>query len=106
MTIFSVQQPSRIFNTWMGDPGKTILLETIIDVIKTQNLLDQVERSGKRMYSGLQQLQNEFPELLHSLRGRGTFIAINAHGTNLRDAIIKNLKKNGKYFPYYTTFVE
>ncbi|CAG9862512.1 unnamed protein product [Phyllotreta striolata] len=89
------EQPSRIFNTWMGDPGKTILLETILGVMKSENLLDQVQRSGKRLYSGLEKLQNEFPELLHSLRGRGTFIAVNAHGRPLRDTIINNLKKNG-----------
>ncbi|XP_072386731.1 4-aminobutyrate aminotransferase, mitochondrial-like [Diabrotica undecimpunctata] len=91
----TVKHPSRIFNTWMGDPGKTILLEAILEVIKTQNLLDQVNRTGKRLFEGLEQLQKEFPDMLHSLRGRGTFIAINAKGSELRDNIIKNLKKNG-----------
>ncbi|XP_056640072.1 4-aminobutyrate aminotransferase, mitochondrial-like [Diorhabda sublineata] len=91
----TVKLPSRIFNTWMGDPGKTILLEAIIDVINTQNLLDQVNKSGRRLYDGLEQLQNEFPDMLHSLRGKGTFIAINAKGTDLRNQIIMQLKRNG-----------
>ncbi|XP_065174299.1 4-aminobutyrate aminotransferase, mitochondrial [Atheta coriaria] len=32
------RQAYRVFNTWMGDPGKLLLLEAILKVIKQQNL--------------------------------------------------------------------
>ncbi|KAJ8920285.1 hypothetical protein NQ315_011946 [Exocentrus adspersus] len=87
--------PFRVFNTWMGDPGKLILLENIIQVINSQNLLDQVERSGKRLKCGLLEMQKEFPLLINSVRGRGTFLAINAATGKLRDDLLIRLKQKG-----------
>ncbi|KAH9630352.1 hypothetical protein HF086_004485 [Spodoptera exigua] len=46
-------QPLRIFNTWMGDPSKLILLEKVIQVIKNDNLLQLVEETGKVLKCGV-----------------------------------------------------
>ncbi|KAJ3642733.1 hypothetical protein Zmor_025491 [Zophobas morio] len=89
------RQPFRVFNTWMGDPGKLIVLESIIRIIKEQKLLDNVVTTGHRLKSGLLQLENEFPHLINSTRGRGTFLAINATNEKLRDDILKRLKAKG-----------
>ncbi|XP_050664409.1 4-aminobutyrate aminotransferase, mitochondrial [Leptidea sinapis] len=94
-TDFRAPQPYRIFNTWMGDPGKLILLERVLNLIKTQKLLDLVNESGKVLKSGLHQLESEYPHLINSVRGRGTFLAFNAPSTECRDAITTQLKKNG-----------
>lgn len=90
-----MKQPYRIFNTWVGDPGKLFLLEAFLKVVKEQNLLDQVNRSGNRLKSGLLELENEFPNLVNSTRGRGSFLAINAAKSALRDDIVARLKKKG-----------
>lgn len=92
------QQPYRVFNTWMGDPGKLLLLEAILNVIKRDNLLDNVNRVGKKLKNGLLQAQKEFPALLNSARGRGTFLAINCATAKLRDDLVNRLKQNGRYF--------
>ncbi|KAJ8947724.1 hypothetical protein NQ318_017985 [Aromia moschata] len=91
----SPKLPYRIFNTWMGDPGKLILLENILNVIKTYNLLGQVQRTGDRLRCGLLELEKEFPCYIDSTRGRGTFLAFNAATTELRDDILKRLKQKG-----------
>lgn len=88
-------QPYRVFNTWMGDPGKLLLLETILNVIKRDSLLDNVKRVGDKLKNGLIQAQNEYPALLNSTRGRGTFLAINCTSPQLRDDIINRLKQKG-----------
>jgi 4-aminobutyrate aminotransferase/(S)-3-amino-2-methylpropionate transaminase len=44
---------------------------------------------------GLLDAQNEFPNILNSTRGRGTFLAINAKDGKTRDAIVGKLKQNG-----------
>ncbi|KAI0237730.1 4-aminobutyrate aminotransferase, mitochondrial, partial [Lamellibrachia satsuma] len=47
----------RIFNTWMGDPSKVILLEEMLKVIRDEDLLDSVTRVGRRLVQGMAQLQ-------------------------------------------------
>lgn len=79
----------------MGDPGKVILLEAILGVIERDQLLENVKASGKVLMDGLGSLQQEFPQLLNSLRGRGTFLAINAPSTEIRDNMINRLKMKG-----------
>lgn len=88
-------QPYRVFNTWMGDPGKLLLLESILNVIKRDSLLDNVTRIGDKLKNGLIQAQNEYPALLNSTRGRGTFLAINCTSSGLRDDIVNRLKQKG-----------
>uniref|UniRef100_A0A1B6EGL6 (S)-3-amino-2-methylpropionate transaminase n=1 Tax=Clastoptera arizonana TaxID=38151 RepID=A0A1B6EGL6_9HEMI len=92
---FIPDQPYRVFNTWMGDPGKLLILETVLAVIKRDNLLKIVEESGKVLLNGLLELQKEFPALINSTRGRGTFIAVDATDSKLRDNFIGALKKKG-----------
>ncbi|CAG9839880.1 unnamed protein product [Diabrotica balteata] len=90
-----VKHGGRIFNTWMGDPGKAMILEAIINTIKCQNLLDQVNRSGQKLLCGLKDLEKEFTPLIDSVRGRGTFIAYNVKDEKTRDTVIIKLKKGG-----------
>ncbi|KAJ8928266.1 hypothetical protein NQ314_019217 [Rhamnusium bicolor] len=89
------QQPYRIFNTWLGDPGKIFLLEAFINVLKEQKLLDQVNKSGEKLKSGLFALEKEYSNLLNSTRGRGTFLAVNAATSALRDDLLGRLKQKG-----------
>ncbi|XP_005182496.1 4-aminobutyrate aminotransferase, mitochondrial [Musca domestica] len=92
---FVPKETYRIFNTWMGDPGKILLLEEIVKVIKEENLLDQVQRSGKVLKSGLLELEKEFSTILNSTRGRGTFLAVNCKNGKTRDDMIAKLKMTG-----------
>jgi 4-aminobutyrate aminotransferase and related aminotransferases len=46
------QQAYRVFNTWMGDPGKVLLLKGIIDTIHNENLLDRVQKTGDILLNG------------------------------------------------------
>lgn len=92
---FKPQQEYRVFNTWCGDPGKVILLEAILKVIKRDNLLENVRKSGAVLKQGLLDLEREFNSILNSTRGRGTFLAINGRDGKTRDLIVGKLKQNG-----------
>lgn len=92
---FKPQHEYRIFNTWCGDPGKVLLLEAILKVVKRDNLLDNVNKAGAVLKKGLINLEHEFPNILNSTRGRGTFLAINAKDTKTRDSLVGRLKQNG-----------
>ena len=93
--IFRPDQPYRIFNTWMGDPSKLLLLETVINVIKRDNLLSLVQKSGDILLSELKKLQNEYSHLINSARGRGTFLAISCSSPQIRDKLVAKLKMEG-----------
>lgn len=54
---FFFAQPYRIFNTWMGDPSKNLLLAEVLNIIRQENLLAEVTRTGKALLSGLFELQ-------------------------------------------------
>lgn len=94
---FKPPQAYRVFNTWMGDPGKLIILEQILKVIQRDNLLANVNKVGTKLRAGLLEAQKDFPQLLNSTRGRGTFLAINCASSNLRDDLVGRLRANGMY---------
>ncbi|XP_030753245.1 4-aminobutyrate aminotransferase, mitochondrial-like [Sitophilus oryzae] len=89
------QQPYRTFNTWMGDPSKVIMLESILNIIKRDDLLQLVRDTGDYMKCQLGELEKEFCPLVHSTRGRGTFLAITAQTPEIRDDIINRLRTKG-----------
>lgn len=74
----SPKQAYRIFNTWVGDPGKLILLEAVLKAIDKDNLLENTIQAGDVLLTGLKNLQTKYPGLVHSARGLGTFCAIDA----------------------------
>lgn len=89
------KQAYQVFNTWMGDPGKLLLLEAVLDVIEKENLLQNVSRVGDYTLKQLISLQNEFSDQINSARGRGTFIAFSCATPKLRDDIVKELHSKG-----------
>ncbi|XP_053987505.1 4-aminobutyrate aminotransferase, mitochondrial [Hylaeus volcanicus] len=89
------KQSYRVFNTWMGDPSKIILLEAVLETIMKENLLERVTRVGDYMIKQLTTLQNECSTMINSVRGRGTFIAFDCATPELRDTMIKKLLTKG-----------
>lgn len=79
----------------MGDPSKLILLESIVEVIQQDNLLDRVARVGDYTLKELKSMQRELPHAINSARGRGTFIAFDCATPELRDATVKKLLSRG-----------
>uniref|UniRef100_A0A8K9WSX2 4-aminobutyrate aminotransferase, mitochondrial n=1 Tax=Oncorhynchus mykiss TaxID=8022 RepID=A0A8K9WSX2_ONCMY len=88
-------QAYRIFNTWMGDPSKNLFLAEVLNVIRRENLLEEVTRSGKTLLQGLYQLQDQYPNLLSSARGQGTFCAIDIRDDATRNSIILKARDKG-----------
>lgn len=44
--VYRPPQGYRIYNTWMGDPSKVIMLEEVVRVIQRDRLLENVNESG------------------------------------------------------------
>ncbi|XP_063238975.1 LOW QUALITY PROTEIN: 4-aminobutyrate aminotransferase, mitochondrial [Bacillus rossius redtenbacheri] len=92
---FQPQLPYRVFNTWMGEPAKLLLLQGVVSVVKRDGLLALVRSSGERLRAGLLRLEREFPHLLGSTRGRGTFLAVSCPSAALRDDLVSRLRQRG-----------
>ncbi|VDM39181.1 unnamed protein product [Toxocara canis] len=90
-----VKEPYRIYNTWMGEPTKLILLEKAVEVIARDNLLEQVRKVGKGLQSGLRQIESANSSKMHSVRGMGSYCAFNLCDAELRDKFIDIAISNG-----------
>uniref|UniRef100_A0A8C6WEJ8 4-aminobutyrate aminotransferase n=1 Tax=Neogobius melanostomus TaxID=47308 RepID=A0A8C6WEJ8_9GOBI len=88
-------QGYRIFNTWMGDPSKNLFLVEVLNVIRRENLLEEVTRSGKALLQGLYALQEQYPGLLSRARGQGTFCAIDIRDDPTRSKILLKARDKG-----------
>jgi len=89
------RQAWRIFNTWVGDPSKLLLLDAVLKTIKRDKLLENTLQSGEVLMSGLKDLQTRFPQYLRNARGRGTFCAIDCDSGARRDQILSQLRSRG-----------
>lgn len=87
--------PYRVFNTWMGDPGKLLLLGAVLRTIERDDLLARVRRVGDRLKEGLFQLERESGGKLRATRGRGSFLSVNCADGKSRDAVIDRMKQRG-----------
>lgn len=92
---FRPDQGYRIFNTWLGDPSKLILLNAAIKVIKSENLVQNIEKVGAKLLNGLEKLSKQSPGLVSNARGRGTYCAIDFSTPDLRNKAIQLLHLNG-----------
>ncbi|KAF3901790.1 hypothetical protein AA313_de0204780 [Arthrobotrys entomopaga] len=86
--------PYRQFNTWMGDPSRVLLFNTIIKEISRLNLVQHTANTGAYIYNGLEQLSKKYPGEINNLRGKGqgTYIAWDSPQ---RDAFLKKMKTVG-----------
>lgn len=57
LIILFKSQPFRIFNTWMGDPNKLILLREVIKIIEQDQLVEKTHNVGKELMKGLMHLE-------------------------------------------------
>ncbi len=72
-----------------------ILLDAVLKTIKAENLLSETMKAGDKLMVGLNSLQDKYPGYLNSVRGRGTFCAVNCDTGARRDWIIGKLREHG-----------
>lgn len=87
-------KPYRQFNTWMGDPARAILFRAIVTEIHRNALVKHTNKTGKYLYTRLEQLASKHPDKMLNLRGKdmGTFIAWDSPH---RDEFLKTMKYAG-----------
>uniref|UniRef100_A0A8C3J9Y2 4-aminobutyrate aminotransferase n=1 Tax=Calidris pygmaea TaxID=425635 RepID=A0A8C3J9Y2_9CHAR len=89
------RKPYRIFNTWLGDPSKNLMLAEVIKVIKREDLLNNATHAGKALLTGLLDLQARYPHLISRVRGRGTFCSFDTPNDATRNKLITIARNKG-----------
>jgi len=92
---FLPRQAYRIFNTWMGDPARNALLESVLDTVENDRLIERTQSAGRVLMDGLVEMQNKYPDLIRDARGLGTFLAISCPTPEIRDEAVGHLRDLG-----------
>lgn len=88
--------PYRNFNTWMGDPMRTMVFNRTIDLIQgDKHILENVHITGKYLLDCLIALQKRFPTVLANPRGQGTLCALDFDTVEHRNAFVAAMKLRG-----------
>uniref|UniRef100_A0A7E4V294 Gamma-amino-N-butyrate transaminase n=1 Tax=Panagrellus redivivus TaxID=6233 RepID=A0A7E4V294_PANRE len=85
---WKVNEPYRIYNTWMGEPTKLVTLEKAVEVIKRDNLVQKTKDVGIELRRGLSVLEAIYPRLIFNVRGMGTLTAFDTSDTKTRDKLL------------------
>ncbi|KAJ3065799.1 hypothetical protein HK102_007815 [Quaeritorhiza haematococci] len=89
-------QAFRNFNTWMGDPIRALLAQSIIREIESLNLLENVQEVGSYLQRELQKISSaDSTGLVQNVRGVGTFLAFDSTTGGERDALLYEMRQRG-----------
>ncbi|CAF1000465.1 unnamed protein product [Adineta steineri] len=92
---FQPKQPYRIFNTWMGEPAKMLVLDAILKTVKQENLIENTKKTGDVLLTGLKNLNQKYPQLFYNIRGLGTFCAFDMPNASVRDKFLVQMRNAG-----------
>ncbi|KAF9430763.1 hypothetical protein BGZ76_000721 [Entomortierella beljakovae] len=87
--------PYRNFNTWLGDPVRAVQAKSIIHEIKKKNLVKNTAETGAYLKKELHHLEAQYPKLISSVRGVGTFVAFDLPTPQQRDELVSTLRSLG-----------
>jgi 4-aminobutyrate aminotransferase/(S)-3-amino-2-methylpropionate transaminase len=91
---FAFNPNTRIFNTWMGEPLKLVLMNKVIDIVRRDQLLDNVNHVGNILHQGFLEMSKETDGMVNSARGRGLFRSFNMDSSKNRDALVQKAFDN------------
>lgn len=76
---------SRINSTWGADLTDMVRSKFILDVIKSENLVENARVVGEHLKNELNQIQIEFPQLISNARGLGLMCSFDLPTAELRE---------------------
>jgi L-lysine 6-transaminase len=86
---------SRINSTWGGNLTDMARSTRYLEIIMEENLLDNVNSMSHLLMKKLNNISDEFPELVSNVRGRGLFTAFDFPGDEIRSKFLNYCYDNG-----------
>ena len=78
---------SRINSTWGGNLVDMVRSTRYLEIIEEENLLENVKKQGKFLMQELHNIENEFPNLISNVRGKGLFCAFDFPNSEIRNKV-------------------
>lgn len=72
-----------------------IILKAVLDVVESDNLLENVNITGAYLKTGLNEIATEFPALVSNVRGQGTYLAMDFPTEAMRNEFMSLMKMKG-----------
>lgn len=88
-------ESSRINSTWGGNLVDMVRFRRYLEIIVTENLIENANKVGEYFVNRLMQLEGEFEGLVSAVRGRGLMIAFDLPDTEIRNRCLQSLFNNG-----------
>ncbi|CAF3340686.1 unnamed protein product [Rotaria sp. Silwood1] len=92
---FQPKQPYRIFNTWMGEPAKLLVLDAVLKTVKQENLIENTRKTGDILLNGFENISKQYSHFILNVRGRGTYCAFDTPDASIRDKFISQMRNAG-----------
>jgi len=89
------RKSGRINSTWGGNLADMIRGARYLEVIAEERLVENAERMGHVLLSGLQELAREFAGPVRHPRGRGLMCAFDLERAELRQRVMQRCQDNG-----------
>ncbi len=85
--VFTVS--SRINSTWGGNLTDMVRAQRYFEIIDEENLVENTARVGEYFLGELRRFQEEFPQLVSNVRGRGLMAAFDLPSGEIRDKALE-----------------
>ncbi|MGW8195198.1 MAG: L-lysine 6-transaminase [Desulforhopalus sp.] len=85
------KESSRLNSTFGGNLVDMVRCSAILNIIDSEQLVDNAHHRGKELLSGLEALSIEYPEIIRNPRGRGLMCAFDLPDGKFRDEFRKKL---------------
>lgn len=88
------RKSSRINSTWGGNLVDMVRSTKIIETIFEEHLIDNAKNLGEYLLKNLQDIQNDFPNLINNARGLGLMCSFDFNSPEERNLFLKETFKN------------
>lgn len=85
---------SRINSTWGGNLTDMVRAQRYFEVIEEEGLVENASKVGAHFIAGLERFQQQFPNMVTNVRGRGLFCAFDLPSGDIRDKAINAMEEN------------
>lgn len=91
------RESARINSTWGGNLTDMVRATIYLEIVRDENILDKVTASGMVLLDELEAIQDEYPQWVSNVRGRGLMCAFDLPERKVRDRLKKAILDQGAF---------